>query len=176
MAVVLVRVSQAEIAIPPGAIIRPPGISPNGLTVNGLGVNGRWVNGLGVNGLGVNGLSLNAINELAANRTNITDTVITLQYVVRCALPQGENATLDIGGTSHQFQGRLGLAPNLTISAASDEEFPLLVACLAASVNPYGVSLPISVLGLDTTGNPIRYNSSPTKAYGQRESYSSDMC
>ncbi|WP_225408707.1 hypothetical protein [Stigmatella hybrida] len=130
--------------------------STNGLSVNGLSVNGLSVNGLSVNGLSVNGLSSTAFRDWFLADPTVRDTV--MRYVVRCAVPAGQERafTHPTTGVTYRWPGQLGLAPGWAGGTpATVAEQQVVSACLAAHTNKYGLAVSISVLGKTALGVPI---------------------
>jgi hypothetical protein len=76
----------------------------NGLSWNGLSSNGLSSNGLSSNGLSSNGLVSDVL------RTDLLSRQF-FKYVVGCALPAGEQITLQFATEEVTFYGELGLAP-----------------------------------------------------------------
>jgi hypothetical protein len=137
------------------------GLSSNGLaTVNGLSSNGLSSNGLSSNGLSSNGLSSNGLssNGLAtinglSTQAGLSSTVglmttpsgrMTVQYLVRCALPVGDAITKqDQTGASYVFPGQLGLAPGWKNGSCDTSCQEAMSACMLAHVNTSGVHIPL---------------------------------
>jgi hypothetical protein len=144
--------------------------SLNGLSANGLSANGLSANGLSANGLSANGLSTSAFSAWFSNDPALADMV--MRYVVRCAVPAGETRsyTDTSTGQSYTWSGVLGLAPGWASGAtASLAEQQIITACLAAHVNRYGLSIPISVLGKDALGALIPFTRNELETYTVRE-------
>jgi len=128
----------------------------NGLSSNGLSSNGLSTNGLSSNGLSSNGLSSTGFNDwFDSNPISVSDMI--MKYIVRCAVPAGEiRSYISVAGLSHTWEGELGLAPGWASGEpATSEEEQIVSACLAAHVNRFGVSVPISVIGFDARGGQI---------------------
>jgi hypothetical protein len=139
-----------------GALGTPQIRSINGLSVNGLSVNGLSVNGLSVNGLSVNGLSTAAFRDWFLADPTVRDTV--MRYVVRCAVPSGQERafTHPTTGVTYRWPGQLGLAVDWAGGApATVAEQQVVSACLAAHTNKYGLAVSISVLGRTAQGASI---------------------
>jgi hypothetical protein len=138
-----------------------PGVSSlqagNGLSTNGLSTNGLSTNGLSTNGLSTNGLNTAQFVSWFDQAPAVSSQL--LKYIVRCALPAGQQLTWTHPVTSveYQWQGGLGLAPlwALGLTPPTEVEQQVISACLAALSNKYGVQLPVSVLGLNAAGLPI---------------------
>jgi hypothetical protein len=128
----------------------------NGLSLNGLSLNGLSLNGLSLNGLSLNGLSTQAFKDWFNADPALHNEV--MRYIVRCAVAPKETRsfTSELTGTTYTWTGELGLALNWASGAVPTvAEQQVVSACLAAHVNTYGVSVPISVLGLKGDGKPI---------------------
>jgi hypothetical protein len=130
------------------------GLSGNGLSGNGLSGNGLSGNGLSGNGLSGNGLSGNGLsgNSVVAAAIDDPTSRQLLEYIVSCALPQGEH--LDVTSATNQvygFDGQLGLAPewggdNGTCGTSCRQ---WVSACVLARVDYLGVHREISLRGAD---------------------------
>lgn len=146
------------------------GLSLNGLSSNGLSLNGLSLNGLSLNGLSLNGLSAPIFTSWFAQAPGHADMV--MRYVVLCALPQGQSRTYTQPQTqgTHTWHGGLGLAP---VWASGQPptlvEQQLISACLAAHANKFGVSVPISVLGEDSAGQPIPFTDEELHQYSRKD-------
>ncbi|ATB51041.1 hypothetical protein [Corallococcus macrosporus] len=144
------------------------GLSTNGLSTNGLSTNGLSTNGLSTNGLSTNGLSTNGFNTWFSADPARSEEV--MRYIVRCALASGQALAYTHAGTTHTWEGSLGLAPGWASGAsATVAEQQLVSGCLAAHVNKYGVHLNISVQGRDALGNAIPTTPEELQTYGQPE-------
>ena len=127
-------------------------------------------NGLMANGLSANGLSANGFTSWFSQDPAQHDMV--MRYIVRCAVPASQSRTYQDSQTqvSYTWQGGLGLAPGWSSGQpASLVEQQLVSACLAAHLNKFGVSVSISVLGMDATGQPIPVSDEEHKRYSRRE-------
>ncbi len=134
------------------------GFSPNGLSQNGLSQNGLSQNGLSQNGLSQNGLSQNGFSTWFGGDPAAGDMV--MRYLVKCAAASGESRTWTDPGTglAYTWPGELGLAPSWAGGTPATElEQQVVSACLAAHVNAYSVSVPISVSGYAATGAAIKH-------------------
>ena len=146
------------------------GLMANGLSANGLSANGLSANGLSANGLSANGLSAASFNTWFNQDTTMNDMV--MKYLVRCAVPAGQVRTYVNPQTqsSYTWQGGLGLAPGWASGQpASLAEQQVVSACLAAHVNKFGVSVTISVLGTDATGQIIPFTMDELQQYSYKE-------
>jgi hypothetical protein len=149
--------------------------SANGLAANGLSANGLSANGLSANGLSANGLSANGLSQLSFTswfQQEPAQRDMLMRYLVRCAVPAGQVRTYTDAQTQHTYtwQGNLGLAPGWSSGQpATLAEQQLVSACLAAHVNKFGVSVSISVLGLDTQGQLIPFSVDEIQRYSRKE-------
>ena len=137
----------------------------NGLSTNGLSTNGLSTNGLSTNGLSTNGFST-WFNQNPSNAAAV------MTYVVKCAVPAGQTRafTDPLTGTTHTWQGGLGLAPGWASGQVATElEQQVVSACLAAHANKYGINIPISVLGRTAQGTAIDYTPSELSTFSERE-------
>jgi hypothetical protein len=142
----------------------------NSLSVNGLSVNGLSVNGLSVNGLSVNGLNTSDFVGWFDSAPDTHDQV--MRYLIRCAVSEGEvrTYTSPTTGLTRSWQGGLGLAPSWASGVpATVVEQQVVSACLAAHVNTYGYSVPISISGLKANGAPLPFSWQERLEYGVRE-------
>ena len=145
--------------------------SANGLSLNGLSFNGLSFNGLSFNGLSFNGLSSSAFVSWFREDPVLADRV--MQYVVHCAVPEGQQRTYADAttGQSHTWSGGLGLAPAWAEGEpATRVEEQVVSACLTAHANKYGMRVPISVLGLRADGLAIPFTEEEAKQYKWKES------
>jgi hypothetical protein len=114
----------------------------NGLsTPNGLSV----INGLATNGLSViNGLStMNGLSSTVGQMTTALGRT-TIEYLVRCALPQGDSITKqDQLGVSYTFAGQLGVAPAWKTGGCDATCQQAVSSCMLAHVNTTGVHIPL---------------------------------
>jgi hypothetical protein len=142
----------------------------NSLSVNGLSVNGLSVNGLSVNGLSVNGLTDSNFASWFEADAQANDEV--MRYLVRCAVPQGQVRIYisPISGVVRVWQGALGVAPRWASGKpATVVEQQVVSACLAAHVNTYGYSVPISITGLKGDGTPLDFAPGEKRMFGIKE-------
>ncbi|MFP2929990.1 hypothetical protein ACLESO_33305 [Pyxidicoccus sp. 3LG] len=145
--------------------------SDNSLSANGLSFNGLSFNGLSFNGLSFNGLSTPAFQSWFQSNPALADEV--MRYVVRCAVPNSQTRTYTHpqSGRRYTWPGKLGLAPTWSGGvAATVLEQQLVSACLAAHVNPYGVSVSISLLGRHAQGQVIPYTHAELNDHPKQES------
>jgi hypothetical protein len=144
-------------------------------SANGLSFNGLSFNGLSFNGLSFNGLSFNGLSSAEFAAWFQTDPVLAAQvmkYVVRCAVPAGQTRsyTDPVSGTTHTWEGLLGLAVDWASGRmATTAEQQVVSACLAAHATRSGVSMPVSILGLDGRGRPIPYTPQELRDYPEQE-------
>ena len=145
--------------------------SDNGLSFNGLSFNGLSFNGLSFNGLSFNGLSTSEFNTWFQSQPVLASEV--MRYLVRCAVPSGETRSYTAPSTGQQYTwtGGLGLAPSWAQgSAPTAHEQQVVSACLAAHTNRLSQVVPISVLGMKASGEPILFTSQELSDDSRRES------
>jgi hypothetical protein len=68
-------------------------------------------------------------------------------FVVSCALPGNVTLEADVDGTTFEFNGELGLAPEWMTSSLDSVGQGWVSACIFARVNAADVAVPISVRG-----------------------------
>jgi hypothetical protein len=145
-------------------------VGNNGLSANGLSANGLSANGLSANGLSANGLDATEFGAwFAANRAQRAQ---LMEYVVHCAVPNGQSRSYTDRDTlvTYTWEGSLGLAPGWAAgNAATAKEKQVVTACLAAHANKFGYHVDISVLGKDAVGDEIPYTSQELATYSVRE-------
>jgi hypothetical protein len=142
----------------------------NGFSPNGLSQNGLSENGLSQNGLSQNGLSQNGFSTWFNVDASMGDMV--MRYLVKCAVASGQSRTWrnPATGVSYTWPGELGLAPSWAGGTpATVVEQQVITACLAAHVNKYGRSVPISVNGRTATNQNIPHSSTELTDYPQEE-------
>ncbi|QSQ25841.1 hypothetical protein JY651_13305 [Pyxidicoccus parkwayensis] len=145
--------------------------SDNALSINGLSFNGLSFNGLSFNGLSFNGLSSSAFKSWFQSNPARADEV--MRYVVRCAVPVGQTRSFTdtVTGRRYTWPGSLGLAPVWSTGAAAPvAEQQLVSACLAAHVNAFGVSVPISLVGRNAVGGVLAYTPDELNGFPKEES------
>lgn len=124
------------------------------------------LNGLSLNGLSLNGLSLNGLSPEALSSSSFASWFsanpvlanLVMKYVIRCAVPANESRSYTdaSSGRTYSWTGGLGLTPDWASGQpASVVEQQLVTGCLAAHVNAYGLTVPISVLANNSRGQPI---------------------
>ncbi|WNG15065.1 hypothetical protein [Cystobacter fuscus] len=143
--------------------------SDNGESLNGLAFNGLAFNGLAFNGLAFNGLNSEAFSSWYDQDPALADNV--MKYVTACAVPAGQTRTYtDSQGQVRVWSGSLGLAPDwVSGRPATVTEQQLVSACLAAHVNKFGRTVPISVLGRTAHEEPIATTPEELQTFSQRE-------
>jgi hypothetical protein len=144
--------------------------SLNGVSANGLSANGLSANGLSLNGLSLNGLSATTFASWFTQNPADADTLMT--YVVRCAVPAGQNRSFrhPQNGRTYTWAGGLGLAPDWASGQPiSTLEQQLVTACLLAHVNRFGRHVNISVLGLTARDQLIPFTRDELSLYNVRE-------
>jgi len=144
--------------------------SHNGVSANGVSANGVSANGLSANGLSANGLSATAFVSWFNQNPGQADILMT--YVVRCAVPTGQNRsfTNPRNGRTYTWQGGLGLAPDWANGQSiNSNEQQVVTACLLAHVNRFGRHVNISVLGLNAWGHAIPFTPGELVLFDVRE-------
>ncbi|MET0403631.1 MAG: hypothetical protein ABW123_14565 [Cystobacter sp.] len=136
---------------------------------NGESFNGLAFNGLAFNGLAFNGLSSAAFSDWYHQDPELADNV--MKYVTACALPADETRTYkDKQGRTRLWRGGLGLAPDwINGQPATLLEQQLVSACLAAHVNKFGRTVPISIQGRTGRNQPIATSAAELQTFSQRE-------
>ncbi|WP_224370412.1 hypothetical protein [Hyalangium versicolor] len=158
-----------------GAALQQGIESDNGLMANGLSANGLSANGLSANGLSANGLSANGLAAASFRswfQKNPAHSDMVMRYIVRCAVPAGQVRTFTDPQTqiTYQWPGALGLAPGWASGQpAALAEQQIVSACMAAHVNKFGVTVSISVLGKNATGQIIPFTLDELQQYSRRE-------
>jgi hypothetical protein len=151
------------------------GLTLNGLTLNGLTLNGLTLNGLTLNGLTLNGLTVNGLESEDFSSWFARDAAVNariMAYVVRCAVPAGEQRGYQdpSTGTSYTWDGVLGVAPAWASGQPMTEaEQQVVSACIAAHINKYGMHVALSVLGRTAQSEPIPYTSEELQSFPRRE-------
>jgi hypothetical protein len=128
----------------------------NGMSQNGMSQNGMSQNGMSQNGMSQNGFGTTAFQSWFNTDPALSDVV--MKYVAKCAAADGTSYEWrnPSSGVTHRWSGLLGLAPGFAAgSAPTTAEKQLITACLAAHVNVYGVSVPISINGYRADGNSL---------------------
>ena len=111
----------------------------NGITFNGITFNGITFNGITFNGITFNGMSPGGLADPATNKV--------VEYLVGCALPQGDQVSYDINGQTYTFAGKLGLAPEWRDAACGTSCQRWVSACMMARVNSEGQAQTVSLRG-----------------------------
>ena len=111
------------------------------VTTNALTANALTANALTANALTANALTANGLRDPLAREF--------LKYVVSCALPADQSISLAVDGTTYEFSGSLGLAPEWGGSQGScDESCQRWVSgCVLARVDAVGRERTISIRG-----------------------------
>lgn len=117
------------------------------VTANRLTMNRLTMNRLTMNSLSASKLSLNGTQLSATKLASTEDGREVLRYLIRCALPEGTSLTTTVSGTTYEFPGLIGLAPEWITGPLSGTGRRWISACLLAHVNGYGVQVPISIRG-----------------------------
>jgi hypothetical protein len=139
-------------------------VAANKLAANKLAANKLAANKLAANKLAANSLQSQQLMSTADGRE-------VMSYVVGCALPTGQNLTLqDLQGVSYTYPGWIGLAPAWTTRVPTVAERRWVTACLLARTNLYGVTVSISMRSdtnnaLSWTGDEAQYYKSIEGAF-----------
>jgi hypothetical protein len=126
-------------------------VTSNALSMNALSMNALSMNALSMNALSMNALSMNALSMNALSMNGLKDPLARqfLKYVVSCALPDDADIKLTIDGTTYDFPGSLGLAPQWGQDGGTCDETcqRWVTGCVLARVDFLGVERPISLRG-----------------------------
>ena len=139
----------------PGEPATGPTTDPTISTVNRLTVNGVTVNRVNANQLPTTRLATSrrgngtlTVNMATAGKLLSTeDGREVFSFIVSCALPDTITLEADVDGTTFQFTGEIGLAPEWLTSPLDRTGQGWVSACIFARVNAHEVALPISVRG-----------------------------
>jgi hypothetical protein len=129
-------------------------LSMNSLSMNSLSMNSLSMNSLSMNSLSMNSLSMNSLSALQDPSPTGDLFRELVSYTVGCALNPSQSFSFswtDAEGNLRQTTdvGQLGLAPdwaNGPLTSVNEQQS--VSACLAARTNYFGVTVPISVRGL----------------------------
>lgn len=123
-AVALASLSLAGCAVTPGEVEENIGsASQDALGFNALGFNALGHNALGFNALGYNALGYNALGHNALTSVSLSSNGEVLKdlqdpnarevfsYIVSCALPASQSVSVKVQGTTYNYPGALGVAP-----------------------------------------------------------------
>jgi hypothetical protein len=134
-------------------------ITENALTANALTANALTANALTANALTANALTANALTANALTANGLRDPLgrELMKYVVSCALPDGAGVTVKVDGTTYEFDGSIGLAPEWGRAHGScDGRCQRWVsACVLARVDAAGVERMISIRGDNPALRPL---------------------
>ena len=125
-------------------------VTGNRVTVNGVTTNRVTVNRLPANRLSETRLSNGALNvnmDSAGKLLSTEDGRGVFSFIVSCALPSDAVLQADVDGTTYEFLGELGLAPEWMSGPLGAEGQGWVSACIFARVNTRDVALPISMRG-----------------------------
>lgn len=83
------------------------------------------------------------------------------EYLMQCALPEGESVTLSHDGELYEFQGAVGLAPEWLEGPCEQACQEWVSACMFARVNTFGVTVGLYLDGdhpafASKPGDPVR--------------------
>lgn len=129
-------------------------VQSNAIATNGIALNAIATNGIISNHLAASHLADGAIvtqqataSQAGLNLMAATGGVELFSYIVSCALPEGSVVSADVGTSTYEFHGSLGLAPDWETRGLTLSERRWVSACLLARVNAYGISVQISMRG-----------------------------
>ena len=137
------------------------------VTTEALSANALSANALSANALSANALSANALSANALSANGLLDTedgLALAEYLVRCALREGDSISVTVGQTSYQFQGLLGMAPQWRRTHLPRRAQEWISACLLAHVNAFEISVPISLRGAGNQRDQLLAASKDEKA------------
>jgi hypothetical protein len=137
---------------------------------NGICQNGLSVAGLTETGLGLEGLATEAFASWFDGNPAGHD--ILMRYLVKCAAPASAEVEWESPNSEirYRWAGGLGLATEWASGHRMTEaEQQLLSACLAAHVNKYGQSVPLSVQGRAASGDAIALDPGELDTFSVRE-------
>ena len=136
-------------------------VAANALTANALTANALTANALTANALTANALTANALTANALTANGLRDPLgrELLKYVASCALPTGATLSVPVAGTTYDFPGSLGLAPEwATARGSCDRSCQRWVsACVLARVDAAGVKREISIRGDNPALQPVAH-------------------
>jgi hypothetical protein len=139
--------------------------STNGICQNGLALAGLTDAGLGVEGVQTDAFATWFDADPAGHD-------LLMQYVVRCAAPGSVVVewTSPHSNVAYAWAGGLGLASAWASGHPMTEpEQQLVSACLAAHVNKYGQSVPLSVEGRAASGDAVALDPGELDTFSVRE-------
>jgi hypothetical protein len=135
-------------------------LAQNRLASNRLAQNRLASNRLAQNRLAQNRLAQNRLaqNRLATNRIELDESAVAdllatadgrevFGYIVGCAIPEGQTLVANHGGTTYEFEGSLGLAPDWVTQPLDHNGQRWVSSCLLARVNAAGVMVEVSLRG-----------------------------
>jgi len=142
----------AACAEEPSTATTTQGISTtNKIAINKIAINKIAINKIAINKIAINKIAINkiAINSLAAGELlNDPDSRVVLEYLVSCAFPSGVTlVATDDAGTTYNFAGGIGLAPQWEKRRLTFKERRWISACMLARVNNSSTPLYISLRG-----------------------------
>lgn len=112
--------------------------STNRLSSNRLSSNRLSSNRLSSNRLSSNSLEVQGLASTDSGRE-------VLSYIVGCALPIGQNLTIDVQGVTYTYPGWIGLAPAWATRIPTVTERRWVTSCLLSRTNVNGVPVNISM-------------------------------
>jgi hypothetical protein len=131
-----------------------PVVVQNRLTANRLTANRLTANRLTANRLTANRLTANrlTLNASADDLLNTDDGRELLTFILQCAIPadqtfEGTATSGPDAGTTFEFNGEVGLAPEWMDRALDEDGSHWVSACLFSRVNAVDLTVPISIRG-----------------------------
>ncbi len=127
-------------------------LNKNALVLNALNVNALNGNALNGNALNGNALNGNALSPVQAAGPEGDLAREAVRYMASCALASDDSVSFswtDADGIVHDetYPGLMGLAPEWSTRALTEQESRWVSACLASRVNWYQVSVQLSSRG-----------------------------
>jgi hypothetical protein len=116
-------------------------------STNRLSMNRLKASSLHFKKLATGALSANGVKLIPTSLVESKDGRDALEYLLRCALPEGLVLKATWSGKVYQFHGLIGLAPTWINQPLSQNGRRWVTACLLAHVNGYGKEVFISLRG-----------------------------
>jgi len=125
------------------------------ISLNRIALNRIALNRIALNRIALNRIALNriALNRLSVNLLSATDLLATadgrevFSLVVSCALPSDITLVATVNGTTFEFLGEIGLAPQWLVGRLDPVGQDWVSACMFARVSAHEVAIPISMRG-----------------------------
>jgi len=157
--ILMVLVAAACTDVPEGApdeaVAAEPIVTSNRIGLNRIGLNRIGLNRIGLNRIGLNRIGLNRITNarMMINASSVGDLLATedgrevFSLVVSCAIPMDITLVAKVQGTTLEFPGEIGLAPQWLSAPLDRSGQGWVSACMLARVNVHEIALPISMRG-----------------------------